>query len=327
VIPFTPFVPGVAADPPDVPADIPPVPANPGIAVAPADFIIHLVEDVNDPDLAGTLGIAELQAAGMAAFDDVEIDGVFQPAPDAIHFIPSLGKLVLGANALAALEAGELTVNYTVENLQVGDLNPAVYFNPADRPENNPPNPAGNSPGQRNQHIMYEFNYRTSVQVNSLARNVVTDRLYADLRSLIQFTHTSVAMMPSRREIEELYLDRYPNITEEELNRLTNDRLADEDAVLRTALWDRMNNMLRLIDDHALNITQEHTHLGSRMRRVEMFEIRLEQDESNVTRLKSENEDVDMARTLVMINAKETAYENALRIIANNMQLSLIRFI
>jgi flagellin-like hook-associated protein FlgL len=73
--------------------------------------------------------------------------------------------------------------------------------------------------------------------------------------------------------------------------------------------------------------TGEHTNLGNRMRRVEMFEVRLEQDEGNYFKLMSENEDVDMTMAITRQAIAEAAFQGALRIIANNVQLSLVNFV
>jgi len=178
------------------------------------------------------------------------------------------------------------------------------------------------------QPIYYEFSPGSSVQVNSLARNVITDMMFADLRRLIEFAESIVP--PDRRVLEELYSSPPPigqGLTGDALHTAVTNRMTHENAMIRSALNERLEHMIRLMDGHSVGATREHTHLGTRMRRVEMFEIRLEQDEGNITRLKSDNEDVDMTWALLQQATAEAAFQGALRIIANNVQMSLVQFI
>jgi flagellar hook-associated protein 3 FlgL len=72
---------------------------------------------------------------------------------------------------------------------------------------------------------------------------------------------------------------------------------------------------------------KEHTQMGSRMARLELLMIRLEQEETEYTALLSANEDTDMGVALVQKAAAEAAYQAALKSSATIMQLSLANFI
>ena len=253
----------------------------------------------------------------------------FAPPDDGqtIHYIPETGELVFGNQVRASFQDGT-TITYHVSNLQQNDLNPFVYFDTHSttprtvQPVNN------HWPQVPQQSIHYEFHAGATIQVNSLAKDIFTARLFADLRRLIDFANELTP--PNRRELENMFSAPYPEgfgLTGEELNTRVNKQMADENAIIRSVLFDRINNMIRFMDEHTIDATREHTSLGVRMRQVEMFEIRLEQDEGNFTELLSYNEDVDMHEKLLMQSATELSFQAALRVIATNIQLSLVNFI
>jgi len=179
------------------------------------------------------------------------------------------------------------------------------------------------------QPIYYEFSHGSPIRVNTMARNVFTDKMFADLQTLIDFVRNIEP--PDRRELEHIWSSPHPTgygKSEPELTERVDAQIAHENSIILNVVNDRIENMMRQMEQiHTVGATREHTDLGSRMRRVEMFEVRLEQDEGNITLLKSENEDVDMTKALLAQAAAEAAFQGALRVIANNVQLSLINFV
>lgn len=260
----------------------------------------------------------------------------FNPPNDGetMHFIPETGELVFGNWLRDTLEDG-LTMTYEVRGLQAGDLNPFVYFDTHSTVARQFENIGGvrtplsfHWPQAPEQAIHYEFHHRAPTQVNSLARNVYTDMAFADLRNFIDFVRN--ISPPDRRELEQVFAAPEPEgkgLSGEDLRVRLDAHIADEWASIRRVLNNRIDNMIRLMDIHSRQATREHTDLGTRMRRVEMFENRLEQDEGNISVLKSENEDVDMTWALIQQAIAEASYQQALRVIANNIQLSLVNFV
>lgn len=244
-----------------------------------------------------------------------------------IHYIPETGELVMGSQARDSFEDGT-TVTYQVHALQTGDLNPFVYFDTVSSvPRTIEPRSYEWTLDPR-QAIYYEFHVGAPVQVNVLAKEIFTSRMFADLTRLIDFARSLVP--PDRRELEQVFSAAPPyglGLSGDDLDTRIDKHMVEENNHIRSILFDRINNMLRFMDEHTIHAAREHTNLGTRMRRVEMFELRLEQDEGNVTMLMSENEDVDLTEAMLGQAAAEAAYAAALRVIANNIQLSLVNFV
>jgi flagellin-like hook-associated protein FlgL len=63
------------------------------------------------------------------------------------------------------------------------------------------------------------------------------------------------------------------------------------------------------------------------MNRLDLLQVRLEEDEAAYTKLMSQNEDTDLEKAILMKAMAEAAYAAALRASANIIQLSLANFI
>jgi flagellar hook-associated protein 3 FlgL len=244
----------------------------------------------------------------------------YTPAPGTIHYIPETGELVLSedmANTLTA-SSDPIEVSYEKTNFSKGELNPQVYFTCRDLLNDREYN-------MDNQEIRYEFATNTFVTINSLAKNVFTDKMYADMLRVCEFAESLKLSDP--KLLEEKYSGGTYNLIGEDLTNAINEQLTAEKAELQAVLYDRFNNMLYLTDRHAENAMKEHTSLGARANRLELLQARLEQDEVSYTQLLSDNEDTDLVKAIVLKSAAEAAYLASLKVGANIVQMTLANFI
>jgi flagellar hook-associated protein 3 FlgL len=241
------------------------------------------------------------------------------------------GTLTYTAAAAARINAGLFSVSYTIEagapvttspDLPYTDLN----FQHVKLQQASLTNPDPHKAyDMKEQNIQYEFATNTYVTINSLAMNVYTDKMFADFKRLFEFAD-SLQLSDEKSLIENLIAGP-PARTLEQATQMANEQLVKEKALMNAVLHDRFNNMLNLLERHSANAMKEHTQMGSRMYRLELLQIRLEEDEASYTKLMSENEDTDMARAIILKAAAEAAYAASLRASANLVQLSLANFI
>jgi flagellin-like hook-associated protein FlgL len=229
--------------------------------------------------------------------------------------------------------AGGISVTYEKSDIRAGELNPIVYFETVEIVGDG----IINHSSTRGQNIQMEISPNTYITINSHARNILTANFYAELRRLFDFADTLVASDP--RVIADHFrsphyawnegLGEYvlrPGLVEglqAEVDRF----LADEQAVFLSAIHNRFNTMLRTVMEHAEQAQREHTNMGSRMARLEMVGIQLEEDEVAFTDLLSQNEDTDLAGTIKRKDGAEAAFQHALMAIARTTQLTLADFI
>jgi len=252
------------------------------------------------------------------------------PAP-IIHHIIDTGELVFNDAAKALLQDG-MTITFRKDGLVEGDLNPRIYFPSWDVSGDPPPAAADiQSFNTQGQDIQLEVSGRTFITVNSHARDIVTSKLVADLRRLIDFADSLVATDPML--LREHFSNPPPPATPadalsgDELNQAVIDFLAFEEGAFVSLMHGRFNEMLRTHEYHMTVAQRAHTNMGSRMHRLDMIQVRLDEDEIAYSALLSETIDTDIAGTIARKNGAEAAFQNALMAVARATQLSLADFI
>lgn len=95
------------------------------------------------------------------------------------------------------------------------------------------------------------------------------------------------------------------------------------DAGDHTAVGDLIANM----DDDINNVLRIRADAGARTNRLELSSNRLDSDTTNFTKLMSENEDVDMAETIINLQNEENVYKASLAGGAKIIQPSLVDFL
>lgn len=86
-------------------------------------------------------------------------------------------------------------------------------------------------------------------------------------------------------------------------------------------------SMLADIDDDINNVLRIRADIGARTNRLELTANRLDNDTTNFTKLMSENEDVDMAETIINLQNEENVYRASLAGGAKIIQPSLVDFL
>ncbi len=88
-----------------------------------------------------------------------------------------------------------------------------------------------------------------------------------------------------------------------------------------------VGNMLANIDDDIGNVLRIRADVGARSNRLELSANRLESDTLNFTKLMSENENVDIAETIINLQSEENVYRASLSGGAKIIQPSLVDFL
>ncbi|MDR1000521.1 MAG: flagellar hook-associated protein FlgL [Clostridiales bacterium] len=235
-----------------------------------------------------------------------------------IVYIQQTGELVMSdADAVSAdFVQNGLRVNYDKIGIAQGELNPLVYFSCTDLS-------TGIGYNMLEQHVAYEFGVNTRVDINSLAADVLTDKLYADLNNLCKLLDR--VTISDEQQVTELYKSQ--GMIGDVLANATQRHLADEKARLSEVLHNRFNNMLEMCDRHMSVISRMQADLGARINRLDLIVTRLDQEEGSYKQLMSDNEDVDMMRAIMLKSNAEAVYQASLKAGASIIQMTLSSFI
>jgi flagellar hook-associated protein 3 FlgL len=239
------------------------------------------------------------------------------PAANEVKYIQDTGELLIGTGVETYMEQGDLEITYQKQNFKAGELNPLAYFTCTDL------NTGLNY--VMDHEYEYEVGVNTRLNVNSLAKDALTDKMYADL-TLLQDLLAKVTISDRDALIDSI-MTANPTMTREDAATEADDQITRENQNVSNLLHDRFNNMIGLIDKHMAQMSNEHTDLGSRMTRMEMIENRLMQDRTIYEELRSNNEDVDMVELSVYMSNTKAVYDASLMAGAKIIQLTLANFI
>jgi|GEM_PF-1787789 len=282
---------------------------------------------------------------GLGGFEEVEVNPRY-----VVHYIFETGELVFHPSVVVGATGADIfpvDIIYERTGFNTGELNPVVYF-PVKLLSAPPGHPLQHHTNEtfgglipdfpemdmtlhrsfdmENQDLVFEFSTKTLIPVNTLGKNIFTDKLFADLRRLSDFIDS---IRPSDRELVRAVYQAPPfNMAAgPDLEQMIDRHISEENSFINATINDRLNNMLFMLDRHAAQVRQEATDLGSRGRRLELFQNRLEQDEGSLTRLMSQNEDVDMARVATLLASAEASYMAAIRVGTQIINVTLANFL
>ncbi|MFV0519281.1 MAG: flagellar hook-associated protein FlgL [Lachnospirales bacterium] len=239
-----------------------------------------------------------------------------------VTFIPETGELVLGEDVAKAMETGDLTVTYDKKGFTKGDINPVVYFDCTDiKTDSATYGLSYNMDGQNN--MEYEIGVGSTINVNSLAKNVVTDKMIGELDRFITtingLTVSDESVVRSKFVAE--------GLTGDELEAAIEEQLQLEEAQVKVVSQELFSNALGKFEDFASDISVQETNLGSRMNRLELTATRLSDDYLSYTSLMNDNENVDVAEAMMYFTSADAVYQASLKVGAMISQLSLADYI
>ncbi len=213
----------------------------------------------------------------------------FAPPVGTVHLLQDTGELIFNEGDTAAIPAN-FTLDYEKNDFLKGDLRPDHYFNCTNET-------TGDVFTATNEAMNYQVSYSQSIQVNVMGYDVITADLVRDLEELIKDTKAIV----------------------------DDGSLADE--LRKDLLGDKFSKMIGKTQDHIQNNLNVTALIGGKVNRLDLTLSRLSEDNLNFTDLLSENEDVDMARTLIEFAAQEVVYNAALSSSAKIIQPTLLDFL
>ncbi|MCL2204684.1 MAG: hypothetical protein FWB88_12180 [Defluviitaleaceae bacterium] len=247
--------------------------------------------------------------------------------PFIVHFIQETGEIVLCDEAMRTFRDGT-TVTFHKEGFRKGELNPWIYFDVVEitgRDESTNAMISGEIVYQHEDWIVHEISPGEHQRINDIAPHVYTDKMYTDLKRLLDFVRS---IKISDRGALEAYFEAPPHeLLDQALENAISTQLAYERSQANSVLQDRFSHMIRLMERHSDNVIAEHARLGTRMSRFEMVEVRLSENEVHMEELLLVTTGTNPADAITRKVASEAALQAAMRAIAMTVQLSLVNFL
>lgn len=312
------------------------------------DSIKHVTLDNNDENNVGVFDITRIRLSydkvdegrvpdikingnTIAAGDIMVISSTADPYDaaiadanaDKVVFVPETGELLLGKNLGANGPDGvtDVSVTYDRNKWAKGELRPEHYFNCVDHTNNKTYSSHGGE-------IEYNIGVNQSLRINTTADECFSHNVVRDLQDVIE----------SIKDVDDISA----TITKlkEELAAVPDTDTAGKEAVQKkldaankayTFLNDKMHTLfskcITKADEYLDKNNVALTDCGTRSKRLELIENRLDTQLGSLKELKSENEDADLAETAIQMKSAEYSYNASLMATSKILQETLLNYI
>lgn len=261
---------------------------------------------------------------------------------DALIFVPETGELLLGKNRYEKLMAvkndpattadeSEIQVTYQKEEWEKGALRPEHYFYCKGEEEKdgvtevityNEDYLTGNP---EKQNIEYDVGFNQTIQVNSTADECFQHGIGREVDDLVSSLQEVLDLEAVKANME----TKLECATGADAELLQTQLIAVDKAL--TLAKNKSQRLFEngitafqgYLDDANLSITD----CGTRSKKLELIETRMQSQKTTFETLKSENEDIDITDVAIQLTSAELTYEAALMAAGKVMQTSLLNFI
>ncbi len=258
--------------------------------------------------------------------------GAYEPGDDEAYYLADTGELILGKNVYAKLSSAQqgtdgtsFQVTYTKEGFKKGELDPTQYFDCVDKTDADSDKWVTYS--KRNQEINYEINFNQTIKINTQGKDVFNQDMTRDLDDIIDSVNYALNVENNKTKLQSLYDNSTEGSSEQtkykELLDLCERELDIAKENMKTAFTFGLDSYTK----HQASVSLAQADVGSKLKRLELNESRLEAQKTTVKNLKSINEDVNVANVAIELTEAESIYDASLAAAAKVIQNKLLDFL
>lgn len=278
------------------------------------------------------------------AYNEVESDGNFKlklsdgteinlakttdenyiPGADDAAFNPETGEIYLGQNVYERVyKADSCEFTYSKSNFKKGDQNPIMYFDCVDNSKNPPI-----AYEKKAEDIEYNINFSQKLKVNTEANEAFNIYLGRDIDDLITAVQNVIDVETQIEKVDEmLKQDQYADLPSQEKLNLIKEGLTKQKELAEEEMTKAFEEGVDQMQKYQEQIALAKADAGNRDARLELTKSRLTEQKTNFTKLKSENEDVDLEEVVIGYSAAELVYNASLTAASKVVQKTLLDFL
>jgi flagellar hook-associated protein 3 FlgL len=250
-----------------------------------------------------------------------------------INVIKETGEIVFGVNVYNALYGSngtKITVDYAKNEFETGDIRPEMLYDCTRRKQL-----SGNEVEtikydyNGEQKVNYEVNFNQTIQVNTSGSQFINSTVGNNIDDLIYALTDLEEAEDNQKTLKSMLEDSQYANNETAVTKI-NQMLSDIDAEIAVKKENMQKTFAANItnfQDYMNNVSAIQSDLGSRMSKLDMIKTRVEEQYSEFTELKSQNEDVETDEIIIDFNAANLVYETALAATSNVVQKTLLDYI
>ena len=279
--------------------------------------------DGNDIDLTGF---------NTTVMPTTEAYEYYEVGPDDIHIIEETGEIIFGENVYNTLKtAADIEVSYAKTEVEQGELRPEHYFDCTQYTvmSDGTVKEVDYTQPEDGQKIYYEVNFNQSLQVNTEGNKLISSDMSNDINDLIYALTELQAAEETQVKLKAMLEDvQYASSDEAvaQINQMLED-IDTEIAVKKENMQKTFSNNITKFQDYMAQISAVQSDIGSRMSKLEMINIRVEEQYASFKELKSTNEDVETDEAIIDFNQAELVYESALAATSNIITKTLLDYL
>lgn len=238
---------------------------------------------------------------------------------NAIIYVPETGELLFGKDAATTYSSLGFKVDYSKEAWVKGELRPEHYFDCKD-------NTNAIDYNERDGIIEYNIGVNQSLRINTVASECFTHNVGRDiddvLAALKQVDDIETEVNSLKAELKS-ELDP----TKQEQIQAKLDAAEKAQTYYSDILHKKLAKQITNSDEYLKDANLALTNCGTRSKRLELIENRLDTQLSTLNELKSENEDADLAETAIRMSSAEYSYNAALMAAGKILKNSLLNYV
>jgi len=254
-------------------------------------------------------------------------DTAYQPAAGYANFIPETGEIIFSSDAYEVVRtADKVQLSYAKTGFTSGELKPEHYFT-CDMYDSTKPEQGTITYTKSNQEIQYEVNYNQKLTINTQGSDSITHRMGRRIDDILTAVNDVITTEDKIAEVKKRLENT--NLTETEISRYNAlmGQLDTELELKKETMQQSFAKGITVSQEEQDRVNEAVADLGSRYVRLELTENRLSNQKVDFTELMSNNEDADIAETIVKYGAAEAIYNASLSAASKVIQNTLLDFL
>jgi len=235
-----------------------------------------------------------------------------------VIYVPETGEILFSKGAEHYLDE-DFSVKYYKDEWNKGDLRPEHYFDCEDLTNNITYDAHGGE-------IEYNVGVNQTLRINTTADECFNHNISRDIDDIIQAL-TAVDEIETKVSSLKAELDAELNPAAKEQLQIKYDAAKKEQTYLNENLHSLLSKGISNSDDYLDSANLALTDCGTRSKRLELIENRLDTQLSTLNELKSQNEDADIAETAIKLASAQYSYDAALMAASKILKENLLNYI
>ena len=249
-------------------------------------------------------------------------------ADDAMVFIRATGDMIFGKGIANAISDGKasLTVEYTKKGFDEGEAKPEYYYDCKDISDDDPTKHVEYT--KQVQDINYTIANNTTLTINTQASDVFDTSIARDVNELINIVQKAINAHDKVDKVQVMMSEaQYQSPEDQAILQTYLDAAQKEADFADDNLQKTYEHYITRFDGYMESANIAITNIGSMKNRLTMTQTRVENQQTTIEKLKSQNEDRDISDIIIDYYASYNAYQSSLTAAGKVGERSLLDYI